>query len=505
MEQSADTLSTQLDNLRRERERLEHLLMLDANWRALKQLEVREAAGEPLLAVDAAGLKASLEQALASNRIYAARARLSETIELLSGADQPQLVPLANRIVLLDAPAGEGFRTRWRMKAKPGTVLETVPETIPETATKHVPQVEVRETAAPQRDDEQPTAEAEVAIQASPVAAPAKSVAPAPVNLAPAAPDALELIDGLGRSAVEQLIEGGVRCYADIASWSRADVEHWGKRLGVDDGGIGSWIEQAAILAGGRRTSYADKARRGDFTALVPRPEPLPAPIPVVRPAPVAVSAPIALPASPAVAIGELPPPEAPSRTSEGQKLAAAIAAAVLPAATLAEPAASGEPAQLLSAEELIRALASADRIDIPPEPPTLSVLRRAYVRPEPRKDERAERNGDLEPVETQATPDSEVIVVRRGEEPASAEPGIVQTARPRPQRLLRRLKQALEADRFEADGYAAYRGVAEEASVTIVRAEPQRARVMEPQAADPGRPATGYNRFLKALTGQRH
>ena len=44
----AETLAEQLATLTRERDRLEQFLMLDANWRALRQLDERESAGQQL-------------------------------------------------------------------------------------------------------------------------------------------------------------------------------------------------------------------------------------------------------------------------------------------------------------------------------------------------------------------------------------------------------------------------------------------------------------------------
>ncbi len=525
MEQLADTLSTQLENLQRERERLERLLMLDANWRALQQLEAREAAGEPLVAVDAVGLKSSLERALANNRIYVARARLIESIELLVGAAAPEPIPLADRIVMLAAPTSEGFRTRLRLKEKPARV--PAPTSIERDApsAREVIEVEalgvlaVTLDAAPQPSSStDPQTDQEIDQQtdqkqglASPMRTP---------------PDSLELIDGLDRSSVEQLIEGDVSRYREIAGWKNADVEHWCDRLGVDKGRTGAWIEQAAMLAQGHRTTYSVKARRGDFAVLVPYPEPLPAPVPIQHPEPAAAPVSTSVPVDPTPAIDAFVvaqssvtgASEANFELAAGaEDLAGAdgvTAETVVPplpvdAGSVGSDAffpashSPAEPDSLRSAGELIRKLASASSPVVPPAFHPGTEARRPYVRPEARREVRHDRRGEDWREDDAAAAHSEVIVIRRDPQRAPPGPGFAQAERPRPQRLLRRLKQALEPNRFEADGYAAYRGVAEEASVTILRAEPERAHPIAREPAS-ARSATGYNRFLKALTGQR-
>lgn len=417
-----ERLSTQLGTLDRERERLEELLMLDGNWRALRQLDEREAAGDPLETIDGADLRESLLAALRGNRIYAARAKLLETIELLAsipGDGEEHVIRtngvmagaprLASRIVLLNQPGSDNFRARVRMKPAAG---EEVTGAKLETA--------------------------EVAAE------PAASRTP-PSSL----PDALELIDGLGRHSVELLLSHGVMSFAEIARWTSADAALWGARLdGLAQGLPSAWIEQAAMLQAGRETYYAARVRRGEFAALAD------------------------------------PPPPEPRRVQPIDE----------------PPAPQRNGARLISAEELAATLARASTAETKPEiepdlepvekaPPLsrLSLRRRAFTRPIV-----------MSPIIAEA---SEVIVITR---PAPA-------AKPRPApvngnaaRLSRRLKGAVTDTGFSADGYAAYRSAVEEASVTIVgapNAPPPRAA---PQATEP--PSSGpvtVNRFLKALTGR--
>ena len=77
-----------LDALERECHRLEQLLMLDANWRALRQLDEREAAGVPLEAVDGHSLRAKLQEALGSNRLYNAWLRTAQAAQRPIGDDR---------------------------------------------------------------------------------------------------------------------------------------------------------------------------------------------------------------------------------------------------------------------------------------------------------------------------------------------------------------------------------------------------------------------------------
>jgi predicted flap endonuclease-1-like 5' DNA nuclease len=484
----AASLSTQLEGLRRERERLEQLLMLDANWRALRQLEEREAAGQPVLAVDGAGLRLSLEKALAANRIYVARAKLIETIELLS-ADFPARVPgadngpLSSRIVMLSEPEGDTFRARLRLKVEPRASSVKVAESVPVTAKGQV----AHDEPVLARLSSRLKGETEVAAEAwVPLAGvvPVQPLMPVPMP-APAFPDPLELIDGLSRHAVELLIDGGVTKFSDIADWSSVDVATWRARLdGVTQGSAGWWIEQAALLASGRVTRFAERARRGEFAALVAQPQPEP-PRPWM-PGAVAADAPtsgIMSPGSPEVptaTVGDVVPP-------------------TLPACALV--------ARGVTAEELVRVLDQSEALP-PPLPVAPSELAGGhgceigsgaisdgsrpaapvYVRPRQGLASGEVGEGEVEVV---------VAAVAAGPDRPAAKAG------ERPRTLLRRMKALNQSGRFESDEYAAYRGSVEEASVTILASAEAKPEPGPPaSSADRGasRPA---NRFLKALTGK--
>ena len=74
-----------LAGLRQELDRLDQQLAKDETWRALAQLDEREARGEPLEAVTGERLRASLLAGLASNRIYHAREKVAEALAILEG------------------------------------------------------------------------------------------------------------------------------------------------------------------------------------------------------------------------------------------------------------------------------------------------------------------------------------------------------------------------------------------------------------------------------------
>lgn len=447
-------LSTQLETLEREKLRLEELLMLDANWRALRDLIDRDASGQEGLCAFSAKRKTELEQALKANRIYVARAKLMETIELLSGpngfAAGSETGKLASRIVMLSEPTGDKFRAKLRVKT-----------------------AEAKAVQAPARDEpEQASADVK-----SPAPSDASALAPREADRAQAdrvqVPDALMLIDGLGGRAVELLQEAGMTRFSHIAEWSSADAAVWRDRLhGIASGSTGSWIEQAAMLARGHATAFSSRLRRGEFAALVPAPEPEPLPL-------------IDLAMDAAEAANETP------GETEAKQASDDVAAR--------QDEVQPKKQRLKSAQEIAEALAAHEAAYVKQRPATASEaveapdqgaaeaigLRPAkgaarYTRPQPRR-------GAADPQS-----ESEVTVVSR--------------EAPDKRSLLGRLKDIGDPQRFESANYAAYRGEVEEASVTIVRAAPVAAKGPEaaasPAVADEAPPQKS-SRFLKALTGR--
>ena len=98
-----------------------------------------------------------------------------------------------------------------------------------------------------------------VAEKAKAQAAPkAKAAKPAPVS---SIPENLELIKGLGPK-VNTLLKGlGVTSFAQVASWTAADVSEIDAKLGAFAGRItrDNWIDQAQLLAAGDVTGFEQK------------------------------------------------------------------------------------------------------------------------------------------------------------------------------------------------------------------------------------------------------
>jgi len=101
-----------------------------------------------------------------------------------------------------------------------------------------------------------PKAKAEKAkAQAAPKA---KAAKPAPVS---SIPENLELIKGLGPK-VNTLLKGlGVTSFAQVASWTAADVSEIDAQLGAFAGRItrDNWIDQAQLLAAGDVAGFEQK------------------------------------------------------------------------------------------------------------------------------------------------------------------------------------------------------------------------------------------------------
>jgi predicted flap endonuclease-1-like 5' DNA nuclease len=83
-----------------------------------------------------------------------------------------------------------------------------------------------------------------------------------------AAPDDLKRIRGISLVIEKKLARMGVASYAQIAAWSRSDIERISESLGVK-GNIERerWIEQAQILAGGGQTDFSKRVDRGVVTS----------------------------------------------------------------------------------------------------------------------------------------------------------------------------------------------------------------------------------------------
>lgn len=89
----------------------------------------------------------------------------------------------------------------------------------------------------------------------------------------PMVPDQLTLIRGLSAEMADWLRAAGVTRLAEIAAWKAGDLACFGAEHGIGEAARReSWIEQAAMLAGGQRTRHAARVLSGEWAALAPPP-----------------------------------------------------------------------------------------------------------------------------------------------------------------------------------------------------------------------------------------
>jgi predicted flap endonuclease-1-like 5' DNA nuclease len=88
---------------------------------------------------------------------------------------------------------------------------------------------------------------------------------PPPAPKAPAVPDDLKRIRGIGRVNEAKLNEMGITTFAQIASWGPAEEQRYGDLLEFE-GRVEreEWVAQAKILATGRSTEFSQRVDRGD-------------------------------------------------------------------------------------------------------------------------------------------------------------------------------------------------------------------------------------------------
>lgn len=200
--------------LERERERIEGVLEASDAWRALRQLEQREAEGQPESAVDSSELRNGIAAELEGNRVFLAWRKISEAITLLGepparvDSATPASAPSVPPPVVLAPGAGSPSRLADRMVT--------------------IAAVTARATA--------------------PVA-----VLP-PSSPSPHPSDDLTLIRGIDKPLAARLDGLGVRSFDAIARWTADDVRRVSAVLGLDRTiHRQNWIEQAALIAMRRR------------------------------------------------------------------------------------------------------------------------------------------------------------------------------------------------------------------------------------------------------------
>lgn len=625
----ASAESDPLRSLERERDRLERLLEDDSAWRALRQLDQRETEGRPVSAVDAARLRARIEDALVGNRVFLARRKIDEAIALLLGpADEPAAAPpgeptgecaarrpdlvvtiatlearaaaipvpsapavpeqvAADELTLirgLDATLAARLRdlgvgrfadiARWtardvreishelglerrvsrqnwieqaallaarQRRAAGAGEAETPPDAAlmpaaaprPETAqppplSRPVAELvaeAARRILASARRPQLPAVAAQVPLMAvaMPELAP-EAAEPLPPPPEPAAPDDLTAIRGIDASTSSALAEAGIRGFADIAAWSAGDVGRMRDALGAEARiACDQWIEQAAMLAAGATTHHLRQRRQMEGIPLAALP-PASATAPdasfaafLARSAAAAVvvanesradAGPVTQPAPhPGPTLSDIDPvpliatplsgfvePAKPSALPARGKLQVSLLPQASPSPAAVTPAA-GDPPHA-------RAFPVLDLPEL--DLPLRSAAAEAPAAP-------AEAGwGHYDTLDLDFS-EADVEIVARSQTGDRFEPE--DSPRPMaaaggPGSLQSRLRRAGEPEGFDGEGYAAYRGEVEEASVEIVHRTPASLRAapagIAATEADPDTTGpTTVRRFLKALTGQ--
>lgn len=311
-------LDEQLATLAREQGRLEALLSIDENWRALTQLDAREARGEAFSSIDGTALRARLVDSLKYNRLYQARTKILEAIAILTeSAALPSFAipPSASSEPEPPAPSAP----------KPEPVVAAVPAAPPPVAEAAEPAPQATATAAalppePTLAETHPAAAVEPP-QPDPRRAPPRATihAAPPVALEPQPmPDSIRASDllkirGITPALASRLQSLGVEHAGDIAVWATDDVHRVSAALGLGRAiSRENWIEQAALIV---QRSGQKLPTRQSIAPPPPAPTPPLAPV-VAEPATEALvpSAPLA----PAIAIpepaaAEMPAPPKPA------------------------------------------------------------------------------------------------------------------------------------------------------------------------------------------------
>ena len=234
------------------RQHLEERLARNEDWRALQQLNVREAGGDPVVAIESDVLRAALEGALERDRTYRAYRAVRAALSALCGEDEPieaspQMRKGPDRTAPGDEQASEAVPAPTNAgEEQPAGCADTIEAaTRPDDLQQGAPDGTLSQKPVP-------TLSLRIAPPALPATATTvKNSAPAPAG----APDQHDSSDDLtqiwniDRDLAERLNAEGITTWQHIAEWCAADVKNISRALSLDlqiyrDG----WIEQAALL-----------------------------------------------------------------------------------------------------------------------------------------------------------------------------------------------------------------------------------------------------------------
>ncbi len=346
----------------------------------------------------------------------------------------------------------------------------------------------------PQRDPEPVAVQPMVAVV---------EIAPVLVEavMRPVHADPLRLIVGLSTSHQALLRSGGVRRWADIASWRRADIAQWQATLGVDAPITkAGWIEQAALLATGGTTRFATRQMRGVSSSVVALPTVEALPPPVFAPWAVEPRAPeLQFPLEPAppvpVAAVEQVPGDMPKLIELPEETATVPPVHIVPLLEVPDfdlPTAVDRVAALELELAALVANDTAARVSQKPEMKFEAVQR---TTPAP-------FNIEDEEFQELNVSEADVVIVPRNKPGTVAASKVTDTVSTRT--LLARMRRVPPIDDIEADRYSAYRERAEEASVEIIRGDGPRAeRVSADSGALPTPHEPPIKRLLRSLKRQ--
>ena len=251
----AREFSEQRTSLEREVGRLDDLLEADANWRALRALLSTGADGAAtpstvLQRADHEQERQRLERALKSNRVYCARERLLEVIELMDAEAEGTKEPTVSAPDLFDEPSPDHD-----VLAAPAVPQYSLQEnTIPAPAAfsgKASGNVSGKEPSKEQAQETFGQGDAfrtrvKVKIRTAPPDTDLNDLKAKPQS----PPDDLTEIRSLDRSIAAKLNALGVTRWEQIAGWRTSDVRSVSAALGLNrEISRGNWIEQAALLA----------------------------------------------------------------------------------------------------------------------------------------------------------------------------------------------------------------------------------------------------------------
>jgi predicted flap endonuclease-1-like 5' DNA nuclease len=304
-----------IETLTEVRSRLEDELGRVEAYRALRQLQQREASGERLSIVSADQLRQKLEAELAGNNYLDARIKLDEALELLgvwgAGKSAPtridrqaddartatpktQANPAPDQAVAADLSMSTGNESR--LPPDDLTLIRDLPKAsigvisaagfghykaLAEIDSQSVAMLERLlgqpgivaqgnwiEQAAILASGRETRHAARVIARRTGVAWPPAHSGPGVVAVATVSsndprlglPHDLTHIRGIDAELAQRLTEAGISSFADIAAWTAADLQRVSGEIAIAPSRIAAecWIEQAALLAAGHLTRFLD-------------------------------------------------------------------------------------------------------------------------------------------------------------------------------------------------------------------------------------------------------